>query len=377
MAKTPTSRIINKWLWGLASVLILYLPLIAMFSMDSESLETKSGIVVPEADWSLNYISELSRYLSENSGFKTQAIRIDEFIDERLFREKGVAGSISPRVIEGKKRVAFIADAFNEACNPHIQTGLLIDQIRSLARAIEQSGRRFRLVVSPDKSTILSEFLPSEFPLRDCFKLYNEEFWNSFGVSDLSGFVDLRTELLAARTTRRELLYKKRDSHWDQAGAAVAAQAVVNSFGDGIWERENLQFTGLTEELGDLDTLLGRTTLDQVPTYAYKREDVVEDLLVDVTPPTLRHNSKNAYLIPGRTVVFGDSFSEAAAPFFLSYFEQVTTIRFFDFSPEGFMKAIANADNVIFWTIERSMPYRVAYNWGTDSFIQDLTEFLR
>jgi alginate O-acetyltransferase complex protein AlgJ len=376
-------RTINKCIWGLISLLILFTPLIVTFFSKGENLETRSGLVFPRTTWSFDYFTRLSEYLGENATLKNQAIAVDGFIDKRIFQEIPAAGSISPRVIEGRGGHAFLVDAFNEACNPHIGTNSIIEQMRLLAGVVEESGREFRLVVSPDKSTILTEFLPLEFPLQDCFEVHNKEFWERFSASGILGFVDLRTELLSARISRREFLYKSRDTHWDQAGGSVAAQAVVNSFGDNIWEKDNLQFTGLTTEVGDLDVLQGNSKLDMVPTYYFERKDVIQnatdttDIGLPQTTQRFRHKSEKAYLIPGRTVIFGDSFSEAALPFYTPYFEDITHIRLAEFSQEVFLRAIANAKSVIFWSVERSFPYRVAYDWGTSSFITNLSRFLK
>jgi hypothetical protein len=68
----------------------------------------------------------------------------------------------------------------------------------------------------------------------------------------------------------------------------------------------------------------------------------------------------------------GDSFSEAAEPFFLSYFEDVTLMRLSDFSPTNFIEQIKLADRVMFWSVERSFAYRVAYDWGTEAFLDSL-----
>jgi hypothetical protein len=82
-------------------------------------------------------------------------------------------------------------------------------------------------------------------------------------------------------------------------------------------------------------------------------------------------------LIPGRTLIFGDSFAEAAQPFFLSYFADVTLMRFNDFSAEKYIELIQAADRVLFWSVERSFSYRVAYDWGTENFLSALANALK
>ena len=201
--------------------------------------------------------------------------------------------------------------------------------------------------------------------------------------SDISGFVDLRSELNAQRINRREILYKKRDTHWDNAGGAMASKAVVNSISLGLWEEDLLKFSGLLSEGGDLDLLLGSPFIDSVPSYSLTRADVsqVSSEAIDQSDHgrNLRviNTSTDSFLIPGRTLIFGDSFSEAAQPFFLSYFADVTLMRLDNFSLDKYVDLIKEADRVLFWSVERSFPYRVAYDWGTENFLKSLANALK
>ena len=76
-------RTINKGIWGVISLLILFTPLIATFFSKGENLETRSGLVFPRATWSFDYFTRLSEYLGENATLKNQAIALDGFIDKR------------------------------------------------------------------------------------------------------------------------------------------------------------------------------------------------------------------------------------------------------------------------------------------------------
>lgn len=361
---------------------VLMAPLLVGVATGPAELQTNSGYEFPVPRLSFDYPGELAEWLGEKASLKDVAIRVDAWIDSVFFRERPAVGSDSPRVTYGSSGVLFIADAFNEACSPHILTPDLTDRMHQLGEVITQSGREFRLVVSPDKSTILPEYLPEDFPLRGCFEDYNEEFWGALKSSDIASFVDLRTGLLNARSTRRELLYKKRDTHWDDSGAVVASGAVVNSLVPGIWEDSAVSFKGISEYFGDLNILSGETLVDTAPSYAVQRIGVestsviVIDDLEHGRNRRLINKSHESSLISGRTLIFGDSFSEAAEPFFTSYFEDLTLMRLVDFSAPRFIELIKNADRIVFWTVERTFPYRVAFDWGTPEFLDQLSQAL-
>ena len=369
--------------FGAVAVAIIFLPVVFGPFKGWTAIRTNTSQVSVEPRFSFAYLGDLASWLGDRVTLKDQAIRVDSKIDRVIFKESASAGSVSPRVLEGEAGVAFIADAFNEACNPHIQTSDLIPRMTSLSQVIVDSGREFRLIVSPDKSSILADYLPSNFDLKSCFESYNEDFWNQLSSSDISGFVDLRSELNAQRIYRREILYKKRDTHWDNAGGAMASKAVVNSISLGLWEEDLLKFSGLLSEGGDLDLLLGSPFIDSVPSYSLTRADVsqVSSEAIDQSDHgrNLRviNTSTDSFLIPGRTLIFGDSFSEAAQPFFLSYFADVTLMRLDNFSLDKYVDLIREADRVLFWSVERSFPYRVAYDWGTENFLKSLANALK
>lgn len=362
-------------LLGLFAFSILLLPLAAGTRYGKSEVATNSGVDAPPLEARVDYPGELAAWIGEHATLKSLAIRADRWIDEQLFGEVPSAGSSSPRVLNGKSGLMFIVDAFNEACSPHIETSALIEQMTALESAVRSSGRDFYLVVSPDKSTILDEFLPDSFDLQNCFRTYNEDFWNQLQTSSIEGWIDLRSPLIDSRQESRELLFKKRDTHWDDAGAVVATEVVVERISEGIWNADDVAYLGLGEYYGDLNILSGETQIDVSPNYSLVRPGVTQENIVLVDEIEHGRNrritlsSENSELIAGRTVIFGDSFSEAAEKFFVSFFEDVTLMRLVDFSADKYVELINESDRVVFWSVERTFPYRVAFDWGTDEFI--------
>jgi len=361
---------------GVFALALLLLPLGLGIRFGKSEIATNSGVAAPPLSLSVGYPGELATWIGEHATSKSVAIRADKWIDEQVYGEIPSAGSSSPRVLDGKSGVMFIADAFNEACRPHIETTDLVSQMEALEQVVRSSGRDFHLAISPDKSTVLQEFLPDSFDLQRCFTDYNDDFWNQLESSEISGWIDLRSPLVTARQQSRDLLFKKRDTHWDDAGALVATKAIVEELGEGIWEESDISYLGLGEYFGDLNVLSGETLVDEAPNYSIVRAGVSQENVVLVDDiehgrnRRITNSSGLSELISGRTVVFGDSFSEVAEKFFVSFFEDVTLMRLVDFSVDGYVKLIDESDRVVFWSVERTFPYRVAFDWGTDEFIR-------
>ena len=89
---------------------------------------------------------------------------------------------------------------------------------------LQRLGIQYVVVIAPNKQTIYPEYLP------DNIKKVNPETRLDQLVTFLQGsdvnFLDIRTPLLAAK--KKELLYLPKNSHWNEKGAFVAYQAVIN-----------------------------------------------------------------------------------------------------------------------------------------------------
>ena len=108
--------------FGAVAVAIIFLPVVFGPVKGWTVIKTNTSQVSVEPRFSFAYFGDLANWLGDRVTLKDQAIRVDSKIDRAIFNESASAGSVSPRVLEGEGGVAFIADAFNEACNPHIQT---------------------------------------------------------------------------------------------------------------------------------------------------------------------------------------------------------------------------------------------------------------
>lgn len=65
-------------------------------------------------------------------------------------------------------------------------------------------------------------------------------------------FVDLWTDLLAAKTDVPRPLYLTLDTHWSPDGAAIASKAVVNCLHPGLWDDAAIVVSPPKPMLGDL-----------------------------------------------------------------------------------------------------------------------------
>ena len=98
--------------------------------------------------------------------------------------------------------------------------------IRDCHRYAEEHGFTFLVVVAPNKASIYPDKLPEEIqPLSDLTRL--DQLNNYLRSQNIPETLDLRPALRAART--QQDLYYKVGTHWNDSGAYIAYETIINS----------------------------------------------------------------------------------------------------------------------------------------------------
>ncbi len=320
-------------------------------------------------------IGAFGEFVADRMPLRTTAVRLDALVDERVFNEDpAFGGSASPRVIRGDEGFLFLADAIENACAPAAPPESSAANFADLARLISASGRDLVTMVAPDKSTIHDELLPQHFAHRECFEMYTAKLWAELDEARIDGFINLRSALRDESQTSREPLYLRKDSHWDSAGSLVALRATIDHFAPGLWDEAEVQYQGLDRYTGDLTGLQGRPQEDDAPTFAVIRPDVtsvsveVIDELEGGVNRRFINTAPPGRLIPGRTVMFLDSFGLVALAQIVPFFEDLTIVRLADYEPTKFLDLIQVADRVWILSAERFLANRLELEIGSKAF---------
>lgn len=375
----------SRWLVAAASCALLFLPGLAFVAGSrGEQIENRPPVEFSGFDEGWRSPFAFGQFLDDRLPLRERAVAADAWVDEHVFSEDpAFGGNATPRVIRGDDGVLFLADAFDAACYPELQIPVVVSNLDRLATIIAESGRNIVTMVAPDKSSIHPELLPDGLSKRECFDVANEALWSDLAAADIPGYFDLRAALIDESAESRELLYLRKDSHWDQAGSLVAVQQTVEQFAPGLWQDDEVVYRGLSEYTGDLTEFQGNPQVDQAPSYSVVRPDVrsVSVEQIDDQPDGFNkryiNEAPEGRLITGRTVMFFDSFGMAALHQLVPFFEDITVVRLSDFEADRFASLIADADNVWFLSVERSLGNRLVAEIGSTAFLDQLEIVLR
>jgi alginate O-acetyltransferase complex protein AlgJ len=245
--------------------------------------------------------------------------------------------SPAPKVILGRDGWLFLESSIKEHRGLQPLPGVRIKQWKTQfaeKRAyLSARGIRYLIVVAPNKETVYPEFLPASVT-QIHRRLFMDDLLKALPASAGLDILDLRQPLVQAKNMGR--LYIRTDSHWNQLGAAVASDAIIERLS--VWfpefkaQKSGHSFRVLTGKSGDLARLMG---LEE----HLREEAIVIPGKQRLQPAPLKSRLKMKGLLGNRAIksvggkqhlnaiVTGDSFTNTLNMFLPGHFRRTLTIR--------------------------------------------------
>jgi alginate O-acetyltransferase complex protein AlgJ len=225
------------------------------------------------------------------------------------------------------------------------------------------------IAIAPDKSSAHPELLPDDFAGRKCMEERKDAFWSSLLSRADVEVIDPRPALSTFESEAGERVWRPNDTHWGPAGAAVFSKTVAEAIEPALAETSRITAGPVVDLPGDLSQMLGDLKQDPTPTARIERDGVtlrvegreisqneVPDL--EYGPVTVTATSSDVPMIPGKTLLLGDSFFEASRLQFPAYYSSLTYIHNMSAEVPGAADAVgallAESDTLIFEMVERS-----------------------
>lgn len=257
-------------------------------------------------------------------------------------------------VIEGKDDWLFLGADVEGACDPVMPVAEVHARLSRLRAAVEASGRRFLLVVAPNKSTMVPGFLPSKFYGKDCFNKARDEFWQGIGKT---GALDLRSRIEQTAELTKRLPYPKYDSHWTHEGSLVMARVITDTVKPGTSKDWKVEPTKVVDREGDLAPLLGRTSTDPVQSYDLAPDGrTVRNHEIPLDPKPQRFTqAPSKGVATAKVGLLGDSFAYYAAQYLVACFTDLTMVHVerLTHNAREVARALAETDVVVLEAAER------------------------
>lgn len=310
-----------------AFITLLWLPTAdTFFHFDHSSIPGENRLLAelpkikPGPGGFKSFFTGLEAYFNDHFGFRKLLIWSYRTCAVHLFHDQ----KTNRAVLAGSEGWLY----FNENQMVEHYRGTLLfapDQLKDWQVLLEhyrdwlaQRGIKFLFVVVPDKQSIYPEHLPTWMnKVSPETKL--DQFFAYMKTHSTVEVVDVRATLLEGRSVGP--MFLKTDSHWNQLGAFLAYQKLVNELGieqvPGIKPMllDAFERTNLPAPAGDLIAMAGVDSLESNAVFLIPKPATppLESIAQPLVPGALfETRNPNA---GGTAIVYGDSFVNGWIPF--------------------------------------------------------------
>lgn len=252
------------------------------------------------------YLSDVGAYFEDHFAFRQELVTINSFLRGKILKE-----STTKQVIVGKNDWLYYGGTLNDYKGENLisqrELHMLAHNLKLMQQYVESQGSRFVLTIVPNKNSLYDENMPYYYQKGSESNLKNAaEFFEANGIAYL--------DLYKIFKEKEEVLYFQRDSHWNNQGALLAYNALMNYLGKSHETYLNVPFHIEVSHEGDLDKMLYplATTLEEE--YVYDKEwnyNYVNDVR-DNMEDWIETESVGK---EGTLLMFRDSFGESLLPF--------------------------------------------------------------
>lgn len=285
-----------------------------------------------------DYPRQIEDYINDHAAFRSPFLSLNAGINLTLFRSVD-----NPTVIRGKENWYFfnggasVEDYRGQNLLSETDLITIASKVLETSRHFKELGVDFVVLLAPNKEGIYSEYMPSCYTRLSEFTRYDQL---AQGLRELTDVPVIAPKSYYLKN-RDKLWYYKTDTHWNEAGAFVAGQMLIETLGGTPVDINDLEVSFDYRGPGDIALLFHmpeRFLEDYICTIGgyYEEVNVVPEMPFSPAPITRTH-AENA---PDKRhiALFHDSFTLIMMDNFSRYFEQVTYYPWQNFSPEYLTK---------------------------------------
>lgn len=300
-----------------------------------------------EGKINVEWLSQAGDYFQEHFAFRNELVTGNALLHGRLLETSTADG-----VIQGKNGWLYYKDSLDDYLGQDLLSDRSLFNIAHMLsmtqRALEEKGVNFLFTIAPNKNSLYGDNMPYYDKLKVSGQT-NRENLEDWLKTEKVAYADLYQALME----EDEVLYHARDSHWNNKGAALAADVLMDVLGKDHDSYEGESYTVRRDYTGDLDTMLYPLASTADDEIYYDKETTyatVEEIQSNFDPRITTVNPVKE----GSLVMYRDSFGNALLPYMAdayanAYFSRGIPYQLMDVETHS-------ADTVIIERAERFLP---------------------
>lgn len=252
-----------------------------------------------------NILDDIENYLSHNFGFRNELLQSYTLFQQNLFLTSPITN-----VVIGEEGYLYFKETVDDYIGNHQMTSRELFQIRHTIELLEEyvhaQGADFLFVVAPNKNS-LYDFMPYNY-IKSTTSHVTQNILENLSTQT---YIDL----FALFESQSKELYYKTDTHWNNEGACLVYNAIMNYIG-----KEHDDFSSYSKDdsqkmKGDLYNMLYPDSSANETVITYNKDKDYEYL-------TKTRSTEQNYIetindnAQGSLLMFRDSFANNLIEFF-------------------------------------------------------------
>ncbi|MGN0395476.1 MAG: hypothetical protein ACI4EF_08940 [Coprococcus sp.] len=340
-----------KLVYVIICLMIMLLPFAGMiFFKTDKTTENKTLAEMPDivTDGKINieYLSQLGIYFEDRFAFRNYMVDADSNIQAGIFKTSNVKS-----VIVGDDGWLYYASTLDNylSRNGLSSRGVFnaVHNMKLMQNYVEQNGAKFLLTIAPNKNSLYGENMPY-YCSYNAGETENIQYVTAELKKQEVNYVDLFEKFRASD----KVLYLKRDSHWNNEGALLAYNSIMDALEQPHERYETVNAVRTKDYIGDLNRMIYPVTsrpewnveYQYDKSFTYVGSDNVEDSHVETM-----NTEKN-----GTLLMFRDSFGNTLIPFMSDEFEKCFYSKAVPYNIESYMSEY-KPDTVVVEKVERNI----------------------
>lgn len=318
----------------------------------NEILAPKPLLKLPEGGINKNYLQNVTDYVSDHIAFRAELITIHNSILSKVFDT-----SASKDVILGKQNWLYYKDTEDDYLGKNIlsdaEIEIISNNIKMMQQYVEAQGAKFLFFIAPNKNSLYGQYMP-KLGAKFSQQSNAEKLMSALQKQNVN-YIDF----FAVFDEKEEILYHRLDSHWNNKGAALARDTILET----LKIEHNIKWYDVAYDIvknhrGDLYEMLypvGKELDDNIvfqKEFEFIADNEIhspDDIQIDTTNETKQHS----------LLMFRDSFGNALYPFMADSFGHSRFSRKMPYNLT--MMEEVNADVVIVEIVERNIANLAKY----------------
>lgn len=364
---------LHRLLSGLVAALFVFGPaLLFVGGVRPEAFENRPLVEAPDPGDGWDALDDVGPWATDHLPGRADGVAAKAWIDYYVLGTlpptqpnadqpalQGPDGPVipAPKVLRGRDGYLFLGRDFDTACTNGPAFDKSLKDLGELADVIERSGRQVVFSVVPNKSSVVTDSLPRVLPHGFCSEQglrHQEHVLDNF---DHPLYFSVREELERRYQAGREDWWKT-DTHWTTSGASVYAREIAARLD--VTRPLTLQDIE-RPRIGDLMKLAGLSFEERAESQLLESGATVEPRTPGASgrglPGADMWDSTPAEgLVPGRTVLLGDSFTVVSIDALRSLFAHgqfLSNGR--GYTHDQMISQIVEADTVVLEVVQRNL----------------------